>query len=434
MKLHTLGFIFCALALSVIPSSAATDKPNIVLIVADDLGYADLGIQGCKDIATPHMDSIAADGVRFTDAYVTAPVCAPSRAGLLTGRWQDRFGFEGNPEPGATWGLPLTEKTIAERLKPLGYATGIFGKWHQGETPEFRPNKRGFDEFFGFLSGMHSYFEGNDPKWGPIFRGNEPVQLDKYLTQAIAEESVGFIDRHKGHPFFLYAAFNAPHTPMEAPQSYLDEVAGIQDPARRKYAAMVRALDDGVGTILEAIRKNGLEGNTLLIFLSDNGGPILEGAAVNGSSNAPLRGGKAEVWEGGIRVPFFVRWPGHLSPGKVLDDPVISLDILPTALALAGGPRDPGLDGADIFPWLEGKASAPARTTFFWKFYAQVAVRDGDSKLVRPNAGKPMELYDLKNDVSESRNLADGDQDRVKSLKKKFDDWNSGNGKPLNTR
>jgi len=431
MKTPLLSALLCALTL---PLSMAADKPNIVLIVADDLGYADLGVHGCKDIATPHMDSIAKDGVRLTDAYVTAPVCAPSRAGLLTGRWQDRFGFEGNPEPGAKWGLPLTEKTIADRLKALGYATGIFGKWHQGETPEFHPNRRGFDEFFGFLSGMHSYFEANDPQWGPLLRGNEPAKLDKYLTQAIAEESAGFIGRHKDHPFFLYAAFNAPHTPIEAPKSYLAEVAGIQNPVRRRYAAMVRSLDDGVGAILDAIEVNGLEKNTLVVFLSDNGGPLLEGAAVNGSSNAPLRGGKAEVWEGGIRVPFFVRWPGRISAGKVLDEPAISLDILPTALALAGGTQDPALDGEDLLPWLEGKAPAPARTPFFWKFYSQAAVRDGDFKLVRPDAGKPMELYDLKNDIAEAANLSAVDPVRVKSLKKNFDDWNSGNGKPLKTR
>lgn len=433
----SLQFLSAALSALVLPTislSVAADKPNIVLIVADDLGYADLGVQGCKDFATPRMDSIAMDGVRFTNAYVTAPVCAPSRAGMLTGRWQDRFGFEGNPEPGATWGVPVTEKNIAERLKAQGYATGIFGKWHQGETAEFRPNSRGFDEFYGFLSGMHSYFEANDPKWGPLLRGNEPVKLDKYLTLAIAEESAGFITRHKDRPFFLYAAFNAPHMPAEAPQTYLDEVAGIQDPARRTYAAMVRALDDGVGTILDAIRTNGLEDNTLVIFLSDNGGPLLEGAAVNGSSNKPLRGGKAEVWEGGIRVPFFVRWPGHVAPGRVLDDPVISLDILPTALGVAGALEDPVLDGANILPWLGGKAQAPSRNPFFWKFYGQMAVRNGEAKLVRPSGGKSLELYDLKNDIAEANNLADGNAERVKSLKNQFDNWNKGNAKPLNAK
>jgi len=423
----------CAFFLPLIPGSPAADapRPNIVLILADDLGYADLGVHGCKEFATPRMDSIARDGVRFSNAYVTAPVCAPSRAGLLTGRWQNRFGFEGNPEVGAKWGLPPGEKTIADRLKAQGYATGVFGKWHLGEQPEFHPNRRGFDEFYGFLSGMHSYFKAQDPQWGPLLRGNEPVDLNKkYLTQALAEECAGFISRHKAKPFFLYASFNAPHTPLQAPKPLLDEVAHIQDPQRRAYAALVRALDNGVGTILDAIRDNGLEKNTLVIFLSDNGGPLLEGAAVNGSSNAPLRGGKAELWEGGIRVPFFLRWPGHIAAGGSLDTPVISLDILPTALALAGAPGDPALDGLDLLPWITGKTPAPKRAPFFWKFYEQIAARDGDSKIVRPAGGKKLELYNVKTDSAESNDLSATDKAGTDSLKAKFDEWDRANQKP----
>jgi len=424
----TLGLLFSALT----PAGAGEAvRPNIVLIVADDLGYADLGIHGSGEIATPQIDSIARSGVRFTNAYVSAPVCAPSRAGLLTGRWQDRFGFEGNPEPGAGWGLPVGEKTLADRLKAAGYATAVFGKWHLGEKPEFHPNNRGFDEFFGFLSGMHSYFKANDPQWGAILRGNDPVELDKYLTLAIADESASFISRHKDKPFFLYAAFNAPHTPLEAPKNYLTRVSHITDPKRRTYAAMVQALDDGVGTILESIRQSGLEDKTVVFFISDNGGPILEGAATNGSKNDPLRGGKAEVWEGGIRVPFFIRWPGHLPGGRVLDDPVISLDILPTALALAGAPEDASLDGSNLLPWIDGKNPAPERGPFFWKFYDQLAVREGTTKLVRPSAGKNLELYDLKADISESQDLAATEKERASDLKVRFDKWNSTNGKPL---
>ncbi len=427
----TLGLLLSALT----PAGAGEAvQPNIVLIVADDLGYADLGIHGSGEIATPQIDSIARSGIRFTNAYVSAPVCAPSRAGLLTGRWQDRFGFEGNPEPGAVWGLPVGEKTLADRLKAAGYATAVFGKWHLGEKPEFHPNNRGFDEFFGFLSGMHSYFKANDPQWGPILRGKDPAEPGKYLTLAIADESANFITRHKEKPFFLYAAFNAPHTPLEAPRNYLAKVASIQDPKRRTYAAMVQALDDGVGTILEAIRQNGLEDKTVVFFISDNGGPILEGAATNGSKNDPLRGGKAEVWEGGIRVPFFIRWPGHFSGGQVFDDPVISLDILPTALALVGVPGDASLDGSNLLPWIDGKNPAPERGPFFWKFYDQLAVREGTTKLVRPNAGKPMELYDLKADISESKNLAGAEKERVSDLKVRFDEWNRTNGQPLDKR
>lgn len=399
--------------------------------MVDDLGYADLGIHGCKEITTPNMDSIALDGVRFTNGYVTAPVCAPSRAGLLTGRWQDRFGFEDNPSPGCQWGLPVEEKTIAERLKAQGYTTGIFGKWHQGEKPGFRPNDRGFDEFYGFLSGMHSYVQANDPQWGPILRGTEPVALDKYLTQSIADECVGFINRHKEKPFFLYAAFNAPHIPGEVPQAYLDQVPQMQDPVRRTYLAMVRSLDDGVGAILEALRKNSLENKTLIIFFSDNGGAIMKEAAANGASNNPLRGGKCELWEGGIRVPFFMRWPEHIPAGRVLDEPVISLDVLPIALSLAGAQPDPSLDGANILLWAEGKAPAPVRKPFFWKFYNQVAAREGDMKFLGQDYGKKLELYDMKKDISEARDLASALPDRATRMKAGFDEWNRSNGKPL---
>ncbi len=412
----------------------AGDAPNIVLIVADDLGYADLGVHGCKDIVTPNIDSIANDGVRFTSGYVTAPVCAPSRAGFLTGRWQDRFGFEDNPLPGSKWGLPLEQKTIAERLKPEGYATGIFGKWHQGEAPEYLPTNRGFDEFFGFLSGMHSYFHADDPQWGKIYRGTEPASLDKYLTRAIADECVSFIDRHKDKPFFLYAAFNAPHIPGEVPEGYLTRIPeGITDPVRRTYLAMVRALDDGVGSILESLRKNGLDQNTLVIFFSDNGGPIMKEAAANGASNKPLRGGKAELWEGGIRVPFFMRWTGRIPAGRVLDEPVISLDVLPSVLALAGVPSDSTLDGVNILPWAEGKASAPDRQPFFWKFYNQIVVREGGLKFIGQDYGRKSELYDLKNDISETTDLAPGNPEKAAALKARFEEWNRANGTPLHT-
>jgi len=412
-------------------SAAESVRPNIVVIIADDLGYADLSIQGCTDITTPRIDSIAKEGVRFTNAYVTQAVCAPSRAGWMTGRWQDRFGFEGNPSPGAKWGLPTGEKTIGDWMKAGGYATGIFGKWHLGEQPEYHPNARGFDEFYGFLSGEHSYFHAKDPKWGPLLRNSAPVKLDKYLTQSIADECVSFISRHRDAPFFLVAAFNAPHEPMHAPESYLKEFSNITDPRRRIYAAMVRALDDGVGTILDALRENGLEKKTLLIFLSDNGGPILEGAAINGSRNDPLRGGKAELWEGGIRVPFFMRWPGRLPVGKVIDDPVISLDILPTATALAGVRPTSPMDGMDLLPWLEGHEAAPQRTPFFWKFYGRQVVRDGGMKLIRPEMGKGLELYNLNADISETKDVASGNPEKVSEMKRVFDQWDRGNAKPI---
>lgn len=432
MKRHLLLASLCALFVPTLPAAQDATAPNIVLIVADDLGYGDLGIHGCKEITTPRMDSIALDGARFTNGYVTAPLCAPSRAGFLTGRWQNHFGFEYNPAPGVAWGLPVEEKTIADRLKAQGYATGVFGKWHLGENPEFHPTKRGFDEFYGFLTAMHSYFKADDEKWGKIYRGTEPVELDKYLTQSIADECVSFINRHKEKSFFLYAAFNAPHIPGQAPQTYLDQVPQeIKDPARRLYLAMVRSLDDGVGAILDALRENGLEKNTLVIFFSDNGGSLLAGAAANSANNFPLRGGKAELWEGGIRVPFFMRWTGHIPAGRVLDEPVISLDVLPSVLSLAGAPVDPSLDGVNILPWAEGKAPFPAHKPFFWKFYGRVAARDGNMKFIRPDYDKNLELYDLTKDISETNDLAPSHPDRATAMKAQYDEWERLNPKPL---
>jgi arylsulfatase A-like enzyme len=318
-------------------NAEAEAKPNIVLIVADDLGHGDLSIQGCKEFSTPRIDSIAENGIRFTGAYVTCPVCAPSRAGLLTGRYQDRFGFIGNPEPGAKWGLPKDETTLAAALKAAGYCTAMFGKWHLGEEPQYRPTARGFDEFYGFLSGKHSYWNANDPEWGPMMRGDaEPAALDKYLTFQLADEACGFIRAQKENPFFLYLAFNAPHAPMEAPPDYLAKTKHIKNRRRAVYAAMVMALDDAVGQVLDEVRRAGLEKNTLIVFLSDNGGATIPGSDENGANNAPLRGSKAQLWEGGIRVPFFVSWPGKIQPGSACDLPVISLDLFPTLAALTG--------------------------------------------------------------------------------------------------
>ena len=279
--------------------SGAGQRPNIILILADDLGYSGVGVQGCADIPTPSIDSIAKNGVRFTHGYVSAPLCSPTRAGLMTGRYQQRFGHETNPGPISQgppdFGLSLDEPTIAERLKKLGYATGMFGKWHLGFQPQFHPTKRGFDEFYGFLGGGHSYIPGsrrmND---GSIQRGTKPVEEKDYLTDALAREALSFIDRHKSEPFFVYLPFNAVHAPMEAGQKYLDRFENIKDDLRRTHAAMLSAMDDAIGGVLNKLRELNLEEKTLVIFLSDNGGPTPQTT----SSNAPLRGFKAQALEG----------------------------------------------------------------------------------------------------------------------------------------
>jgi arylsulfatase A-like enzyme len=424
-------FLFLLLPLTCLAVCAATaDKPNIILIVADDLGYADVGVHGCKDFTTPHIDSIASNGLRFTSGYASSAVCAPSRAGFLTGRYQDRFGFHGNPGHGASWGLPIEEKTIAERLKAAGYKTALLGKWHLGEAPEFHPMSRGFDEFFGFLSGMHDYFKTDDAQWGSIMRGRKKEELREYLTFAIAREGCGFIERQKEYPFFLYLAFNAPHQPLQAPADYLQKAVQITDGRRQKYAAMVMALDDAIGRVLATLRENGLEENTLIFFFSDNGGPLIQGSAPNGSKNDPLRGSKLQLWEGGIRVPFFIQWKGRLPAGRTIHEPVISLDLLPTMAAVAGIDTKPEwkLDGQNLMPLLEGKTNQLGRAGMFWKFGdAQYAVRTGNWKLVKVHADKG--LFDLDKDIGETTDRTAERTRLAEDLKVQWDAWEARNPK-----
>jgi arylsulfatase A-like enzyme len=406
--------------------AAPARKPNIVLILADDLGYGELGVQGSKDIPTPNIDSLAANGVRFTNGYVSCPVCSPTRAGLMTGRYQERFGHEFNPGPAeqadSVFGLSLTEVTMADRLKSLGYATGIFGKWHLGYRPEFHPQKRGFDEFFGFLGGAHSYLDPLERTANPILRGTEPVKQITFLTEDIAREGVSFIERRQKEPFFLYLPFNAVHAPMEATEKYLSRFGSIQNPRRRTFAAMLSALDDAVGSVLSKLRETRLLENTLVFFVSDNGGPTPNTT----SGNGPLRGYKGQVLEGGIRVPFLIQWQGRLPAGKVYDHPVIALDIHPTAVAAGGGsiPAKAGLDGVNLLPFLTGSVKTPPHDRLMWRFSPQSAIRMGDWKLVRLGDG-PSQLFNLAQDIAEKNDLAASQPDRVKQLEAAYQVWNA---------
>ncbi len=323
-----------ALAMIATPASAAR-KPNIVVILADDLGYAEVTCDGKQPIPTPRVASIAKGGICFPAGYVSCPVCSPTRAGLLTGRYQQRFGHEFNPGPAAQadskFGLPLEELTLADRLKKLGYATGIVGKWHLGYQSPYRPMRRGFDDFFGFLGGAHSYVDSAADSNNRIWRGEQAVEETAYLTDAIGREAVAFVDRHKAEPFFLYMAFNAVHAPLQATAKYDQRFTDVSDQRRRTFSGMLSALDDNVGLLLDKLAAEKLDGETLIFFISDNGGPTRNTT----SRNDPLRGFKAQVWEGGIRVPFAVRWKGHIPEGKTYELPVISLDVVPTALAAA---------------------------------------------------------------------------------------------------
>jgi arylsulfatase A-like enzyme len=408
-------------------------KPNVVLILADDLGYGDPGCYGNAQIPTPHVDSLAQSGVRCTDGYVSAPVCSPSRAGLLTGRYQQRFGHEHNPGPerfaSASFGLPLSERTIADRLKDLGYATGLVGKWHLGYRSPFLPTERGFDEFFGFLAGAHPYLPGRGRWGGPLLRGTEPVEEREYLTDAFARESVAFIERHRGEPFLLYVPFSAVHSPLQAPADRLAEFPGVADTRRRTFAAMLSALDDGVGRILSALRANGLAQDTLVFFISDNGGPTRQTTA----SNAPFSGSKGQLLEGGIRVPFLVQWKGHVPEGAVYREPVSALDVLPTALAAAAGTAPQERDGVDLLPHLTGRADGPPHEALFWRLGNSQAVRMGDWKLVRPGSGRPR-LFNVRDDVAEQEDLSAARPRRVAQLRTAYAEWNAANIAPLWTR
>jgi arylsulfatase A-like enzyme len=347
----------------------------------------------------------------------------------LTGRYQQRFGHEFNPS--GAQGMPVEEKTIADRLKAAGYKTGLVGKWHLGSQPEHHPQKRGFEEFFGFLGGSHDYFKDDG-----IVRGNEPVDEKEYLTDAFGREAEAFIERHKAEPWFLYLAFNAVHTPMQADDPRLEKFARIKDPIRQKYAAMMSAMDDAIGRVRKKLADAGLEKNTIVMFISDNGGPTMPGVTVNGSINQPLRGSKRTTLEGGIRVPFVVAWPGVISPGKY-DEPVIQLDLTATALAAAKVEGKWERDGVDLVPYLTGKTHGSPHEALLWRFGGQMAIRMGDYKLVRYDsnadtltgkAGQPVtaaKLYRLSDDIGEKNDLAATMPEKVAELEKHWNAWNA---------
>lgn len=399
----------------------AQDKPNIVVIIADDLGYGDLGYLGGKDVPTPNIDRLANEGVRFTSGYVSGPYCSPTRAGFMTGKYQQRFGHEFNPGPqaAANFGLSLNEKTIAERLKAAGYKTGLVGKWHLGNEAKFLPQQRGFDEFFGFLGGAHPYMVEAGQQ--PIFRGTEEVKEPEYLTDAFAREAVRFVDRHKASPFFLTLAFNAVHAPMQSKPEHQQKFASISDEKRRHYAGMLFSMDESIGKLLDALDTAGVRDQTLIVFFSDNGGP-----PANGSSNGPLRGQKATTWEGGVRVPFILNWPKQLPAGEY-NNPVIQLDVLPTALAAAGAPvsADEKLDGVNLLPFIKGEKSSAPHETLYWRFGQQTAIRHGDWKLVKANGIDKPALFNLKDDVGEQHDKIASEPEVAVKLQKTWDEWNA---------
>jgi arylsulfatase A-like enzyme len=438
LKMKTpIRFAFIFVALCMHGAAADAAPPNVLVILADDLGYADLGFQGCKDIPTPHLDRLATRSLHCTQGYVTHPFCSPTRAGLLTGRYQQRFGHENNPvwnPEDKTAGLPVSETTLPQVMKTAGYVTGAVGKWHLGGHPQFHPNRRGFDEFVGFLGGGHIYIPGG--KGGaeynlPMDRNGTSEPLKEYLTDFLGHEAAGFIQRHRAAPWFLYVAFNAPHTPLQAADKYLEKVSGIADETRRNYAGLIVGLDTAVGEILKTLGDTGQDKNTLVFFFSDNGGPI----SVNGSSNAPLRGAKGLVLEGGMHVPFLISWPGRLAEGKDYTQPVSSLDVFATAAALAKAkvPESHHLEGVNLMPFLTGENTGAPHPHLFWRTALGAwGVRDASHKLLNLSLpGSADECYNLALDIGEAHDLAATESAKAAELKAAYTAWNARNIAPV---
>ena len=428
---------FAVLAVSLWPAviphssfSADGAKPNIVVIVADDLGYADVlfNPQHPKEVTTPHLDALAKQSVICRQGYVSGHVCSPTRAGLMTGRYQQRLGLYTGGEAGS--GMPMSEKIFPQHFKPAGYATAQFGKWHLGPDVAWSPALRGFDDVFGFLGrGAHDYFKLNDPN-DLIYRGTTPVQETGYLTDRLGEEAAAFITRKKSQPFLVYLAFNAVHAPLQAPA---DEIAKFHtgNTDRDTLLAMGKRMDDAIGKVIATLKAEGVWENTLLFFISDNGGPLAQSAV-----NTPLRGGKHQDYEGGIRVPFLVCWPGKLQPGES-QAVVSSLDFLPTALAAAGVAQVDAkpFDGKNILPLLQGVRgeTTPEPRNLFWSSGSEEgwwAVRSGDWKLVGEKAR--VSLFDLNKDVSEKNDLAKQMPEKVAELTKLHDAWLAEMANPVN--
>lgn len=416
-----------------VATTARSAPPNIVLLYADDAGWADFGFQdgAAPDLAslTPNIDRIASEGVVCTRAYASGVVCSPSRAGMLTGRYQQRFGHENNIPPGyMDGGMDLEQRTIADRLGDLGYTTGLVGKWHLGFPQDYRPRARGFDEFHGLLQGSRSYHPIDDVTPHEVIQRNgEPLPEEGYVTDRFGDAACEFIRSNRDRPFFLFVSFTAPHGPMhprKGDEAMLDGL-GIEPPRRRDYAGLVHALDQNVGRIMETLRENGLDENTLVVFTNDNGGKPLTGA-----SNGPLRGGKVSVYEGGTSVPLAFRWPGRLPAGTRIDTPVIALDFMPTFVEIAGGDLDEDShDGCDLMPLLGGSGGLDGDRSLFWRHagsQGNVAMLADPWKLVwRRRLDLPPELYDLSSDPGESTDLSAAEPERLAAMLEAVGRWES---------
>jgi len=440
MKAITLTFLafwaVCAAA-----QVKSPNKPNVIVIVSDDAGYADFGCYGGRQIPTPNIDAIAKEGTRFTDAYVSASVCAPSRAGLLTGRYQQRFGFEHNTSnlvsPGyalSDVGMDPSEQTIGNEMQANGYRTIAIGKWHQGGEQKHFPLNRGFDEFYGFTGGHRDFFayKGKRADECALYdnRNIVPEKEITYLTDMLTNKASAFIRENKDRPFFMYLSYNAVHTPMNAKKNLMARYASIPDSGRRAYAAMMTSLDDGIGQVIASLKENNLDKNTMVIFINDNGG-----ATNNSSDNGPLRGMKGSKWEGGIRVAMMMKWPEGIPAGRVYSQPVSSLDILPTAIGAAKGKQQgpKKLDGLSLLPYVNGTNKKVPHKALYWRRGIAAAMREENWKLVRireKSGAQHVLLFDLHKDLSETVDLATANPLKVKEMLAAIEEWEKGLDEP----
>ena len=468
-----------------LPASADSMPPNIIFIVVDDLGKYEISAYGSETMKTPHIDALAGEGVRFTDCYVNAPVCAPSRAGLLTGRYPQRFGFETQPmemypnnlaayyagkhlmntgdfemvtDPKfpTEWqmekqGVPPTEFTLADILKMRGYKTGLVGKWHLGHSKSQIPNEMGFDEQYGFYGAFTHYSEKrNSPNYvhfvqdsysskyqwkmgrketSAIRRNDKVIKEARYTTFAIMEEGLEFIARNRENPFFLYLAFNAPHVPFQAPRAYYEMYSHVKEENKRVYYAMIHVLDDAIGSLNDKLKLMGLEENTIIYFISDNGGASYTGATDNG----PYKGGKLTTFEGGVNVPFIMKWKDKIPAGMVYDQPVSSMDIFATSVAAAECvlPDDRVYDGVDLLPFVKGENTASPHDAFYWRADHIHAMRKGNWKFMLSTRDNWVELYNIGEDTYEQFDLNALKPEVLEELQKDFDKWQEGLAPPL---
>jgi arylsulfatase A-like enzyme len=472
------GLLFALLPLQILAQKTAGNKPNIIIIYADDLGWNQLSSYGNTKVQTPNIDAIGKEGVRFTQAYATAPICSPSRMGLLTGRYQQRFGGEflvpelhstpladpelkekiktdfiarkavNEPVDTAAYnsikkGIPESQTLIAQLVKNAGYATGAIGKWHVGEADGLKPWQRGFDYYYGMLTWgsiyasvadsnivtrsfhFHTNLAKTTQREGSIqiVRNGQVVEESEYITDRIGEEAASFIDKNKDKPFLLYVPFNAPHDPFQAKKSVFDKITSVTDTTERIYLAMLKSLDDAVGQILTKLKKEGLDKNTIVFFGSDNGGA----SYTKQMTNAPLKGGKLSHFEGGIRVPLLVRYPGKIPAETVYDKPVSNLDIFATAIAVAKAelPTDRVYDGVNLLPYVNEANKNEPHPVLFWRNGYSKAVRKGDWKLYVNERASKVLLYNIKDDLSEQKNLSEINPEKAKELQDELKKWES---------